>query len=68
MCLTAEALLIFLNLLPPEIVDRAPDRILVHAEERTAVWTLVSETPKQKWCTDAKKIDAAFRLKGGVDA
>ncbi|KGM48062.1 hypothetical protein [Pseudooceanicola atlanticus] len=63
MCLTTEALLLFLNLLPQDIVVMGEDRIVVKAETRDAIWISNGE----KWCTDAPKIDAAYRLKPGVD-
>ena len=55
MCLTTEALLLFLNLLPQDIVVMGEDRIVVKAETRDAIWISNGE----KWCTDAPKIDAA---------
>lgn len=61
MCLTPQALFLFLSLLPQEIVDRGPDRITVRAELRDAVWLAKGET----WCTGAPQIDAAIRLGQG---
>lgn len=49
MCLTAEALALFLSLLPGEIVTSTPERIIVHAEVRDAHWLPVGD----RWCTKA---------------
>ncbi|WP_425050105.1 hypothetical protein [Psychromarinibacter sp. S121] len=64
MCLTTEALMLFLSLLPQEIVDISDERIVVRAEVRDAVWQVKGD----EWCTQAPKIDAAFRLRQGSDA
>lgn len=64
MCLTTEALMLFLSLLPPEIVETGEDRIVVRAEVRDAVWTPRGE----KWCTAARDMGAAFRLEQGLPA
>ncbi len=61
MCLIAEALFLFLNLLPPNIVHMSENRIVVDAETRAAIWELRNEL----WCTSAREIDAALRLKQG---
>ena len=58
MCLTTEALLIFLNLLPPEIIEAAGDRITIHAEAGDAVWIAQGD----KWCTKAPQVEASLRL------
>lgn len=58
MCLSLEAFVFFLNLLPAEIVETAPERIVIHAEQRDAVWVADGAL----WCTDAPQIDAAVRL------
>ena len=61
MCLTTEALLLFINLLSPQIVELHDDKVVIHAEARDAVW----EARADKWCTEAPRIDAALRLKAG---
>ncbi len=58
MCLTTEALVLFLNLLPFEIVTTAPDRIVIEADARAAHWV---ETGG-RWCTLAPQIDRAERF------
>jgi hypothetical protein len=58
MCLTTEALLIFLNLLPPEIIEAGGDRITIHAEAGDAIWIAQGD----KWCTNAPQIEASLRL------
>ncbi len=50
MCLTTEALLLFLSLLPSEIVETSEDRIVVRAETRDAIWL----PNGHEWCTDAR--------------
>ena len=55
MCLTTEALLIFLNLIGPDIVTSEPGRFIVHAEQGDATWTREGE----RWCTAAPQIDKA---------
>lgn len=39
MCLSLEALALFLNLLDPAIVSTAPDAVTVHATTGDVVWT-----------------------------
>ncbi|MBV0912297.1 hypothetical protein [Anianabacter salinae] len=58
MCITAEALALFLNLLSPEIIETRPGQVLVHATEGTAVW----EKQEDLWCTKAPQDEAAARL------
>ncbi|EAQ05006.1 hypothetical protein OB2597_06970 [Pseudooceanicola batsensis HTCC2597] len=58
MCLTPEALAMFLNLLSPDIIDVEPNRITVRAEVRDAVWLATGD----KWCTDADRTNAAHHL------
>lgn len=64
MCLTAEALFLFISLLPPGIVEVSDERIRVRAEVRDAVW----ERRGDAWCTPAPKIDATIRLRQGEGA
>ena len=59
MCLTAEALALFLNLLNPELISSEAGRITVHATERDAVWVLTHE---DEWCTMAPQIDRLARF------
>ena len=60
MCLTAEALALFLNLLPPGIVETTPGRIIVHAEMGEAHWVANDE----RWCTMAPQFDRIDRRPG----
>ncbi|MEL7026114.1 MAG: hypothetical protein AAGO57_02640 [Pseudomonadota bacterium] len=48
MCLTLEALVAFLNLLPADIVETRPEQILVHAEVETTVWEVRGDV----WCVE----------------
>ncbi len=59
MCLTAEALALFLNLLAPDIITSDIGRITVHATEADAVWVL---TDADEWCTMAPQIDRMARF------
>jgi hypothetical protein len=47
-CLSAEALALFLNLLAPDLVSRAPGVITVHAEAGDVEWVARGA----RWCTD----------------
>jgi hypothetical protein len=58
MCLTTEAIVLFLNLLPIELVSMEPGRIVIDATERPAHWVEVGD----KWCTMAPQIDKAERF------
>ncbi|MBR9838323.1 MAG: hypothetical protein GYB50_10595 [Rhodobacteraceae bacterium] len=62
MCLTAQALFLFLSVLPEDIVDVSPKRVVVHAEVRDAVWLPRDD----QWCTDAPRRDADIRLQRGT--
>ncbi len=59
MCITAEALALFLNLLNPDLIATDAGRITVHATERDAVWVLTDE---DEWCTMAPQIDRLARF------
>lgn len=61
MCLTTQALMLFLTLLPPEIVDLGEDRITVKAETRDAIWI----AKEGEWCTNAPKLDRQIRFRQG---
>jgi len=58
MCLTLDALIVFLNLIGPDIVTSHPGQFVVHAAQGQAVWV---ETA-QGWCTDGPQIDQAIRF------
>ena len=58
MCLTAETLALFLNLLDPDIITAEAGRITVNATERRAVWIQTGED----WCTDAPTVDRKARF------
>ncbi|EPX85139.1 hypothetical protein [Salipiger mucosus] len=62
MCLTTQALFLFLSLLPEDRLEVTPDRITVRAEVRDAVWLAKGE----QWCTSAPQLDATIRLKRGT--
>ena len=51
MCLTAEMLALFLNLLDPTRISTESGQITVHATEGDVEWQRVDD----KWCTDARE-------------
>ncbi|SHG91627.1 hypothetical protein [Marivita hallyeonensis] len=58
MCLTAEALALFLNMIAVPEISMEPGRIVVHAETRDAHWVAVED----EWCTMAPQIDRMDRF------
>ena len=58
MCLTTEALAVFLNLVAFDLVTLAPDRIVIAAETRDAHWVAHAE----EWCTMAPQFDRMARF------
>lgn len=50
MCLTAEALALFLNMLDPAIIESRAQQITVHAALQDTVWVQSADL----WCTDAR--------------
>ena len=48
MCLTPQALIAFLTLLPVDIVETSGARVIVHAEAGPKVWVARNDL----WCTD----------------
>lgn len=50
MCLTPEALALFLNMLDPAVIDTEAERIIIRAERQETVWEMVGDL----WCTDAR--------------
>lgn len=58
MCLTTEALAVFLNLIAFDLVATTPDRIVVRAETRDAHWVANGA----EWCTMAPQLDRMARF------
>ena len=58
MCISAEALAVFLNLIMVSDLTVAQDRIIIHATERDAHWVAVDD----QWCTMAPQIDRMERF------
>lgn len=58
MCLSADALALFLNLIPMERIDTMPDRVVIHADAHEVHWVATED----KWCTLAPQIDRAARF------
>ncbi len=56
MCLTTEALALFLSILSTGAIIREPGRITVAAEVRTAVWERQGDT----WCTEVPDADTSL--------
>ncbi|MAC82306.1 MAG: hypothetical protein CML66_30125 [Rhodobacteraceae bacterium] len=61
MCLTTEALVLFLNILGAGIVTTEPGRIIVHAETADVHW-VARENTADRWCTMAPQIDRIARF------
>ena len=57
MCLSAQALALFLNLLAHDAIVTSPDRIVIRSEVREAHWVPVADL----WCTMAPQIDRMSR-------
>lgn len=55
MCLSTKALILFISLLPQEIVTPSDNGILIHAETGPVAWVADGET----WCTFAPLRTAA---------
>lgn len=58
MCMTLEALLVFLNIIGPEMVESRPGLFIVHAEQGPVRWV---ET-ESNWCTIAPQLDRIARF------
>ena len=57
MCISAEALAVFLNLLAASLVTTEPGRIVIAATSGDVHWVAVDE----KWCTMAPQFDQQRR-------
>lgn len=60
MCLTLEALVLFLNILGPDVVTTEADAITVHAADGDVVWHPSGEL----WCTSQDKGPRVFNADG----
>ncbi|SPF77900.1 hypothetical protein [Pseudoprimorskyibacter insulae] len=58
MCISTEALALFLNMILHTPMTSEPGRITIHAEARNAYWVAVGD----RWCTMAPQIDRMARL------
>ncbi|WP_425098738.1 hypothetical protein [Tropicibacter sp. S64] len=58
MCISAEALAVFLNLLSAEIITTEPGRIIVDATEGAVHWV----AHEDKWCTMGPEFEKRRRL------
>lgn len=55
MCLTLDALVAFMALLPMDIIETDIDRITIHAARHDAVWLAEGNL----WCVERPRIDVA---------
>ena len=60
MCLSAEALAVFLNLIAFDGITMEPGRIIIPAELNEAHWVRVDAD--DKWCTMAPQLDRIVRF------
>lgn len=58
MCLTLDALIVFLNLIGPEMVSTEPGRFIIHAEQGSTHW-VERET---EWCTMGPQLERMARF------
>lgn len=58
MCMTLEALIAFLNLIGPDLVDSEPGRFIIHAQQGDVTW-VQTET---EWCTMGPQLDRMARF------
>ncbi|MEO1563872.1 MAG: hypothetical protein AAFR98_10590 [Pseudomonadota bacterium] len=49
MCITTQALTVFLSILSQDLIERSPDRIIVHASAEDTVWVKGED---DLWCVD----------------
>ena len=57
MCLSTQALALFISLLDPQLVETEGPRVTIHATDRDAVWVYHED----QWCTDAPAHKATLR-------
>ena len=58
MCLPLQTLIVFLNLIGPDMVTSEPGRFIVHAQTGDTHWV---ETP-DNWCTMGPQLDRMARF------
>lgn len=58
MCITAEALALFLNILAMDNITTEPGRVVIHAEASDAHWVAVED----EWCTMAPQLESMARM------
>ena len=59
MCLSTQALVLFLNVIGSDLVTSDPGRIIVAAESGAVHWVLTSD---DEWCTMAPQLDRLARF------
>ncbi len=58
MCMSLQALIVFLNLIGPDMVDSEPGRFVVHADAGDVHWVELDE----RWCTMGPQLDRMARF------
>lgn len=58
MCLSLDALIVFLNLVGPDIVSTEPGRFIVHAESGNTHWVETTD----EWCTMGPQLERMARF------
>ena len=58
MCLTTQALMLFLNIIGPDMITTEPDRVIVHATEADVHWVRAED----QWCTMGPQLDRQARF------
>lgn len=61
MCLTTQALVLFLNIIGSDIVSTEPGRVIVHATEADVHWVAHPEKVDH-WCTMGPQFDRRARF------
>ncbi|MGR3804303.1 hypothetical protein [Marinibacterium profundimaris] len=61
MCLSTQALVMFLNLIGADIVTSEPGRIVVHATTADVHWVARADEA-DRWCTMGPQIDRLARF------
>ena len=58
MCLTLDALIVFLNIIGPQMVSSEPGRFIIHAKDGDTHWVETDAV----WCTMGPQLDRMARF------
>ena len=58
MCMTLEALIVFINLIGPELVESNPGEFIIHASQGDVTWVEAGT----EWCTMGPQLDRMARF------